>query len=247
MHWSLAGPLLKDPSAWRLMMDWAKDKIGYPDFDNKIREFGPRYIHDEWKSLINAIFAISDPSNEEPQSPTTLVEEAMRSHGVSFVTSADPLPAVSSQRNPLRSAVRHRSGKAPQKSKRRKTDVGKFLDLATEEEEDDDDDDLRDNGEEDKEIGDSQGSVGRSIDQGPAGKDSFNRAIDDMLARYSRTSQQGTQVQTSPPIPQGVPILLLKKIFILDLFSGVFYIMRAIQLLIHSCIQRVRKVLYTNI
>jgi len=102
MHWSLAGPLLKDPSAWCLMMDWAKDKIGYPNFDNKIREFGPRYIHDKWKSLINAIFATSDPSNEEPQSPTTLVEEAMWSHSVSFVTSADALPAVSSQCNPLR-------------------------------------------------------------------------------------------------------------------------------------------------
>jgi len=130
-----------------------------------------------------------------------------------------------------------------------KDDMGKFLNLAAKEEEDDDDDDddLRDNGEEDKEISDSQGSVGRSINQGPAGKDSFNRAIDDMLARYSWTSQQGTQVQTLPPIPQGVPIPLLKKIFIVDLFSGVFYIMRAIQLLIHSCIQQVRKVLYTNI
>ena len=68
--------------------------------------------------------------------------------------------------------------------------MGKFLDLATKEEEDNDDDNvLCDNGEEDKEIGDSQGSVGCSIDQGPAGKDSFNRVIDDMLARYSRTSQ----------------------------------------------------------
>ena len=37
---NLAGSLLKDSSAWRLMMDWAKDKIGYPDFDSKIREFG---------------------------------------------------------------------------------------------------------------------------------------------------------------------------------------------------------------
>ena len=108
----------------------------------------------------------------------------MRSHGVSFVTSADPLPAVSSQCNPSQSAVQHHSGKAPRKSKRQKMDVGKFLNLAAEEEEDNNNNNNNfcDNGEEDKEIGDSQGSVGRSIDQGPAGKDSFNRAIDDMLA-----------------------------------------------------------------
>ena len=158
--------------------------------------------------------------------------------------------ALVTQPNPLQSAVRRHSGKAPQKSKHQKTDVSKFLDLATKEEEDDDDDnnnDLRNNGKEDKDISNSQGSVGHSIVQGPSGKDSFNRAIDGMLAQYSQTSQQGTQMQTSLPIPQGVPIPLLKKIFIVDLFSGVFYIMRAIQLFIYSCIQRVHKVLCTNI
>ena len=66
------------------MMDWAKDKIGYPDFDSKIREFGSRYIHDEWRPLIDAIFASSDPSNEDPRPPSALVKEAMRTHGVSF-------------------------------------------------------------------------------------------------------------------------------------------------------------------
>ncbi|KIM61350.1 hypothetical protein SCLCIDRAFT_25982 [Scleroderma citrinum Foug A] len=79
-----AGSLLKDSSAWCLMMDWAKDKIRYPNFDSKIREFGSRYIHDEWHPLIDAIFASSDPSNEDLWPPSALVEEAMRTHGVSF-------------------------------------------------------------------------------------------------------------------------------------------------------------------
>ena len=81
---NLAGSLLKDSSAWCLMMDWAKDKIGYPNFDSKIREFRSRYIHDEWHPLINVIFASSDPSNEDLRPPSALVKEAMRTHGVSF-------------------------------------------------------------------------------------------------------------------------------------------------------------------
>ena len=108
----LAGPLLKDLTMWCLMMDWTQDKIGYPDFDNKIRDFGQWYIHDEWKSLINVIFVLSDPSNEELQSPTALVEEAMQNHGVSFFTSANPSPMVSASQSKQRCA-----GKAPQKLK----------------------------------------------------------------------------------------------------------------------------------
>ncbi|KAI5980365.1 hypothetical protein EDC04DRAFT_2918403 [Pisolithus marmoratus] len=54
---STSGSLLKDLSAWRLMMDWAQDKIGYPDLDNKLRGFGSRYIHEEWRPLISAIFS----------------------------------------------------------------------------------------------------------------------------------------------------------------------------------------------
>ncbi|KAI5992059.1 hypothetical protein EDC04DRAFT_2613709 [Pisolithus marmoratus] len=32
----IAGPLLKDPSAWHLMMDWAQDKFGYSKLDDKM-------------------------------------------------------------------------------------------------------------------------------------------------------------------------------------------------------------------
>ena len=31
--------LLQDPTAWRLMMDWAEDKIGYGELDAKMHEY----------------------------------------------------------------------------------------------------------------------------------------------------------------------------------------------------------------
>ena len=37
---NLAHSLLRDPSAWHLIMDWAEDKIGYPDFDTRVRGLG---------------------------------------------------------------------------------------------------------------------------------------------------------------------------------------------------------------
>ncbi|KAI6041003.1 hypothetical protein EDC04DRAFT_2893571 [Pisolithus marmoratus] len=58
---STSGSLLKDLSAWHLMMDWAQDKIGYPNLDNKLRGFGSQYIHEEWRPLISTIFTQSDP------------------------------------------------------------------------------------------------------------------------------------------------------------------------------------------
>ncbi|KIM55561.1 hypothetical protein SCLCIDRAFT_30272 [Scleroderma citrinum Foug A] len=270
-----AGSLLKDSSAWCLMMDWAKDKIGYPDFDSKIREFGSRYIHDEWRPLIDAIFTSSDPSNEDPWPPSALVEEAMRTHGVSFdenegMTSttsaglllkdlsawrlimnwaedkvgypdfntkirefrsrfaapADLSSVSASQRNPPQSAVQHSvqhsSGKACQKLNHRKTDVGRFLDLAAEEEdEEEEDEEEEDEEDEDEDIGDAQGSVSCPTDPGPSGKEFFNRAVDSMIQRYNQKSQpQDTLTQKSLQILEGVPIPLSKKLFIVDLFSG---------------------------
>ncbi|KAI6102073.1 hypothetical protein F5141DRAFT_1217625 [Pisolithus sp. B1] len=90
-------------------------------------EFGPRYVHAEWQPLITALFALSDPSNEDPRSPSSLVKQAMQSHGVSFVTSTNPLLRISA-----------RPGKAPQK--RRKTGISKFFDLAAAEKDSDEDD-----------------------------------------------------------------------------------------------------------
>ncbi|KAI6010004.1 hypothetical protein EDC04DRAFT_2610409 [Pisolithus marmoratus] len=212
---STSGSLLKDLSAWRLMMDWAQDKIGYPDLDNKLRGFGSRYIHEEWRPLISTIFVQSDPSNEEPQPPSSLVKEAMRAYGVSFVTHADPVPTIpTSQPNPPWSTVQRSSGKAPWNSKCRKTGISQFLDLAAKE--DDSEDDYAD-----EDIDETQGSAGRPMDAGPAGKSSFSHTIDGLMARYSGLSRpRDMQKQKLPQILEGIPLPMMKNIYIVDLFSA---------------------------
>ncbi|KAI6094576.1 hypothetical protein F5141DRAFT_1223628 [Pisolithus sp. B1] len=156
-------PLLKDLSAWRLVMDWAQEKLNYPEFDDRIREFGPRYVHAEWQPLITALFALSDPSNEDPRSPSSLVEQAMQSHGVSFVTSTNPLLRISA-----------RPGKAPRK--RRKTGISKFFDLAAAEKDSDEDD------KEEEDFGETRWRTSVPMNAGLSGKHSFNQAIDGMMA-----------------------------------------------------------------
>lgn len=85
----------------------------YPEFDNGMRDFGTRYIYDEWRPLIDAIFALSNPSGEESRSPSTLVEDATRTYGINFAVSADLFPTVStSQPKPSQIAVRRPCHKA---------------------------------------------------------------------------------------------------------------------------------------
>ena len=99
----------------------------------------------------------------------------------------------------------------------------KFLDLgATDEEEEEEDNNNNNNNAND--LSNSKQSVDCFMAPGSSGKDSFNRAVDNMMMQSSWPSQpQGTQTQRSLPILEGVPIPLLKKIFIVDLFSGVFF------------------------
>ncbi|KAI6145327.1 hypothetical protein EDD17DRAFT_1514930 [Pisolithus thermaeus] len=165
-------PLLKDLSAWCLVMDWAQEKLNYPEFDDRIREFGPRYVHAEWQPLITALFALSDPSNEDPRSPSSLVEQAMQSHGVSFVTSTNLLLRISA-----------RPGKAPRK--RRKTGISKFFDLAAAEKDSDEDD------EEEEDFG---------------------------KTRW-RTSRRDIQTHKVSQIPEGIPLPLMKNVYVVDLYS----------------------------
>ena len=210
-------------------MDWAEDKIGYPDFNTKIRKLGSPYIHDEWRLLIDVIFTSSNPSNEDSWPPSALVEEAMRIHNVRFATSAVLYSVSASQPIPSQSAVQCPSGKAHQPSMHRKMDVCRFLNLTAEDEEEDEDGDGEDRcdgnikeGEGD-DISEVRGSVRHSINPGPSGKETFNQAVDSMMAQYSRKSQpQDVQAWKSLQIMEGVPIPLPKKLFIIDLFSGVF-------------------------
>ena len=215
-----AGPLLKDPSAWRLIMDWAQDKIGYVDFDNKVREFGLRYIYQEWKPLIDAIFAASDPSNEDAQQPLAIVEEAMRTYSVSFAASANPLTNPPTQIDSSRSVVRRlASGSSTRKRKRRKTHVSAFLDLTAGDE---------DNGEVEEDDGDSE-EGGEHVWGSPdscirtSGKETFTRAIDAVVARYGGASHpQDTRPHKLPQIPEGIPRPLNERVYIVDFFSGTF-------------------------
>ena len=189
------------------MMDWAQDKIGYVDFDNKIKEFGSRYIYQEWKPFIDAIFAASDPSNEDAQQPLAVVEEAMRTYSVSFATPAQ----INSSWNAVR---RPASGSSTRKTKRRKTHVSMFFDLAAEDEDESDGD---------VEKGEHvQGSSDDSCVR-RSGKETFARAINAVVARYGGVShRQDTRPQTPPQIPESIPRPLNECVYIVDLFSSTF-------------------------
>ncbi|KAI6017358.1 hypothetical protein BKA83DRAFT_18550, partial [Pisolithus microcarpus] len=202
------GPLLKDPSAWRLMMDWAQDKMDYLEFDDKIREFGPRYVHAEWQPLINAIFALSDPSNEDLRQPSSLVEDAMQIQGVHFAAPADHLPTAS--------AIQPSPPQTPKKRKHQRTSVMNLLDLAA-----DEDDESEENENEDEDVSQTEGSSGGPMATGPSGRETFSRAINSMVARYSGTSRRrDARTQDLLQVLEGVPLPLMKNIYIVDLFSA---------------------------
>ncbi|KAI5992982.1 hypothetical protein EDD15DRAFT_2196824 [Pisolithus albus] len=90
---STAVPLLKDPSAWRLMMDWAQDKIGFGELDDRMRAHGPRYIPEEWKTIIDEVFMLSDPGVESAGPTSLVVERAMKSQGVTLSTAPATAPS----------------------------------------------------------------------------------------------------------------------------------------------------------
>ena len=198
-------------------MDWAQDKIRYVDFDNKIREFGSRYVYQEWKPLIDAIFAASDPSNEDAQQPLAVVEEAMHTYSVSFAIPANRSTNSPTQINSTRNAVqRPATGSSTHKPKCRKTHASMFFDLAAEEDEDEEDDSDFEKGE--HVWGSSDDSCVRH-----SGKETFSRAIDTVVAQYGGVShRQDTRPQKLPQIAEGILRPLNKHVYIVDLFSGTF-------------------------
>ena len=158
------------------MMDWAQDKIGYVDFDNKIREFGLRYIYQEWKPLIDAIFAASDPSNEDAQQPLAVVEEAMHTYRVSFAIPANRPTNSPTQINSTQNAVRRpATGSSTHKPKCRKTHASMFFDLAAEEDEDEE-------GNSDFEKGEHGWGSSNDSCVRCSGKETFSHAIDAVVA-----------------------------------------------------------------
>ncbi|KAI5990722.1 hypothetical protein EDC04DRAFT_2614098 [Pisolithus marmoratus] len=76
-------PLLKDPSVWHLVMDWAQDKIGYCELDEKMWAYGSCYVNEEWKGLIDEVFMQSEPGADNTVSAPLLIQRAMELHGFS--------------------------------------------------------------------------------------------------------------------------------------------------------------------
>ena len=204
--------LLQDPTAWRLMMDWAEDKIGYGELDAKMREYGSRYIHEEWKSLIDEIFVQSEPGVDHTATPSVLVQRAMEVQGVTFSTTTSPAPcrviANSSTLSPG-SICRQRTTR---KTKRRKLETNPFVDITAEEDE------------EEGEGEEGQGSDRRPEVIGPSGKQTFQNKVDAIIDRFSRRAE--VLPLNSPPrrskISHGIPVASLNSTFIVDFHSGEF-------------------------
>ncbi|KAI6112169.1 hypothetical protein EDD16DRAFT_1521623 [Pisolithus croceorrhizus] len=158
-------------------------KTQLPQFDDRIREFGPRYVHAEWQPLITALFALSDPSN--------------KTHGHPHLLSSRPC-------NPMASVLLPPQILTPSPSswqgspKRRKMGISKFFDLAAAEKDSDEDD------EEEEDFGETRWRTSVPMNAGLSGKHSFNQAIDGMMARYSSMSQRrDIQTHKVSQIPRG--------------------------------------------
>ncbi|KAI6039385.1 hypothetical protein EDC04DRAFT_3008955 [Pisolithus marmoratus] len=207
-----AGPLLKDPSAWRLMMDWAQDKFGYGELDDKMRAYGPRYVHEEWKELINEVFMQSDPGAENAIPAPLVVERAMELQGIRLTADSAPAPplgpSTSDASTSSQGATRRRrlSSSGATQKKRRKLNASIFLDIDAEDEGDDID--------EGDDVDDCQ--------VGPSGKGSFLRNIDILCKRFDHGTQESVAVRSpiDPQIPAGIFPPPLKNIYIVDFYSA---------------------------
>ncbi|KAI6012342.1 hypothetical protein EDC04DRAFT_2904932 [Pisolithus marmoratus] len=177
-----AGPLLKDPSAWCLMMDWAQDKFGYGKLDDKMQAYGPRYIHKEWKALINEVFMQLDPGAENAIPASLVVGRAMESQGVRLMADSTPVtplgPSTSGASTSSQGAI-HRhclssSGVTQKKCHKLKASI--FLDIDAKDKGDDVDN--MDNMDEDKEGNEKDRSIHYPQQVEPSGKGSFLWNID---------------------------------------------------------------------
>ena len=221
---SSADPLRQDPTAWRLMMDWAEDKIGYGELDAKMCGYGSRYIHEEWKSLVDDIFAHSDPGVDHTITPSILVQHAMEAQGVTFSTAiSPPLVRVAASSSTL-SQGSTCGKRATRKTKRRKLDTNLFVDIAAVEEEDEEEE--------------REGSTHHCEVLGPSGKRSYQHKIDTIIERFSgREKVSLSSPQRRSQIPHGIPVGPLKSIFIVDFYSGEFLNFMGITSFAHIIIQ----------
>ncbi|KAI6017427.1 hypothetical protein EDC04DRAFT_2943373 [Pisolithus marmoratus] len=193
---AFTGPLLKDPSAWRLMMDWAQDKFGYGELDDKMRAYGPRYVHEEWKELINEVFMQSDPGAENAIPAPLVVERAMELQGIRLTADSAPAPPLgpsTSDASTSSQGATHR----PTQKKRRKLNASIFLDIDAEDEGNDiDEGDDVDDVCEDEEGNGKERSIHYPQQVGPSGKGSFLRNIDILCKRFDPGTQESVAVRS---------------------------------------------------
>ncbi|KAI6163467.1 hypothetical protein EDD17DRAFT_1756049 [Pisolithus thermaeus] len=213
-----AVPLLKDPSAWRLMMDWAQDKIGFSELDDRMRAYGPRYIPEEWKVLIDEVFMLLDPGVESTSSPSLVIERAMESQGISL-SAAPPAPSFQASTQSTSSSqsatCHHRKSCGVTQNKRRKLNSSIFLDIDAE------DEGKEDEGEEEEEDEEGRHNYGPQ-QVGPSGKGSYLRTIDTLCERFHRGTWEVT-VSNDPLVTQ-LPTSIFppprNNIYIVEFYSA---------------------------
>lgn len=131
----VAFTLLHKPQAWMLVLQWAGDKLEFPQLANSMtHHFGDWYNPAEWKEVFNHVFLCSDPGEDIedahhiPMAIAT-IEAAMASRGVT-VTSTRPARSstANSKGKGKRKATDNPHCSRPKK-RMRHIPVNKFFDI----------------------------------------------------------------------------------------------------------------------
>ncbi|KAI6028195.1 hypothetical protein EDC04DRAFT_2605759 [Pisolithus marmoratus] len=215
------GPLLKDPSAWRLMKDWGQDKFGYA--------YGPCYVHEEWKELINEVFMQSDPGAENAIPTPLVIERAMELQGIHLTADSAPAPPLGPSTSGASTSSQgatchhHLSSSGATQKKHHKLNTSIFLDIDAEDKGDDiDEGDDVDDMCEDEEGNGKERSIHYPQQVGPLGKGSFLCNIDILCKRFDHRTQESVAIRSliDPQIPAGIFLPPLKNIYIVDFYSA---------------------------
>ena len=148
-----------NPSAWRIVWDWAAGVFEFPELINKLQTaFGDSFVQADWTPTFNAVFDTSAPDSDDEQNEAALadnsgvtpptssavqvVEDTMEALGVSIRASRTlVLPSC----NPKAPSHHSPSPRSRPPTKRRKTVMASiFLDLSADEEDKDKDKDKED-------------------------------------------------------------------------------------------------------
>ncbi|KAI6094494.1 hypothetical protein EDD16DRAFT_1529108 [Pisolithus croceorrhizus] len=203
---STAVPLLKDPSAWRLMMDWAQDKIGFSELDDRMRAYGPHYIPEEWKVLIDEVFMLSDPGVESTSSPSLVIKEQWSHRALASTRSTSSSQSATHH---------HRKSCGVTQSKCHKLNSSIFLHIDAEDEGEEDE------GEEEEEDEEGRRNYGPQ-QVGPSGKGSYLRTIDTLCEQFHCGAREATV--SNDPLVMQLPTSIFppphNNIYIVEFYSA---------------------------